>query len=923
MAETPQEAVIVRRCQAVVVRTLTDGCDDAEIAGVVDGLSRLPVDHPERARIAAGLLLALFGGGNEVTHAPVRHLEGLLRIADTDPPVGPRWARVRSFARVQAMAYAGMNGELSDVGAVESELSALTEVMGDNPAARPLIDVTRMMSDFMRASTDGDVSAMTRLQAELAERVDRSGDGDHPELASFTGLLSVAVQAMTAADRGDHTEMLEHFEALQEAVRHRADGDLLKQVMATTSVQLRPLQQMLGAADPNGVVQSTDEELEELVALTNRPDVTDFDRAMSHLALGGAYLKGGQQTDLSRIDAAIDSYRRALSLIPVERTQHAFCLQSVALGLLRRSEVAGNTDGLDEAARLLEQALDRLGGPHHPEWVLANELLATIRHRGGSIREAGEIGLLAQRGYAWRALLESDAAGAKVAIRDAARGAVNLARRCLQADNLADALRALDTGRGLMLFAATELRKVPARLDAAGHGDLARRWEAEEQPSPGLRREVLAALVERPDETDDLLDPPSLDEMKSALAELDADALVYLVPGDAPLPGLAVIAPVDGPPAWMALPHLMIDGDVEVEHYLTALADRSRDLVASPDQPRDLAAPPADDQFSGSLATLCDWAWRAAIGPLLEGYVATRPRADGEVPRLVLIPMGDLARIPWQAARRGDGTYAVELAAFSQAVSARLLCENAARRPVALSSAGLVVGDPDTGGVARNLDAARLEAHAVRQAFYQGARYLGRRPNGTVSPSGRGTAAEVRHWLADPGPAAGAAIHLACHGSFETGPDDVKSVLLLAPAEPDGAGAGEVTAEEILDMLAATPGRHVGLVVLAACHTGRSVHGYDEAYSLGTAFLAGSARSVLSTQWSIPDAPTSSLMYLFHHYCRREGLPPWQALRQAQMWMLDPRRLAPEGMPAELLLSVPAGVPAPVAAWAGFVHYGR
>ncbi|TCO59384.1 CHAT domain-containing protein [Actinocrispum wychmicini] len=176
--------------------------------------------------------------------------------------------------------------------------------------------------------------------------------------------------------------------------------------------------------------------------------------------------------------------------------------------------------------------------------------------------------------------------------------------------------------------------------------------------------------------------------------------------------------------------------------------------------------------------------------------------------------------------------------------------------------------------------------------------------------------------LTDLGPAAGVMLHLACHGSFATGLDDAKSYLLLAPADQRASGAGELTAEEILDLLATTEQCQVSLVVLAACNTGRSVHGYDEAYSLGTAFLAGGTRSVLSTQWSIPDLQTPALMYLFHHYCRTEGRPPWQALRQAQMWMLDPLRQAPERMPTELLRSVPAGEPAPVVAWAGFIHYG-
>jgi hypothetical protein len=540
-------------------------------------------------------------------------------------------------------------------------------------------------------------------------------------------------------------------------------------------------------------------------------------------------------------------------------------------------------------------------------------MLAEIRRRNGDPRESEQLGLTIQRSYAWRVLLETDAAGARIAVRDAAQGAVEHARRCLRADDPANALRVLDSGRGLMLFAASELSRIPARLDAAGRSDLVRRWAAEGRDSVDLRREVLAVLRELPDAADSLFDPPSLTEIQSALAALEADALVYLVPAEPSLPGLAIIAPVNGPAAWMTLPNLTVSDDLEVECYLAELTDRSRELAVQAD----------GSHFAGSLDVLCDWAWRAAIGPLLEQYMGSQPlRADGRDPRIVLIPMGDLARIPWHAARRGDGVYAVQLAAFSHAVSARLLCENAARSPAALSSSGLVVGDPDTDGAARMLDAARLEAHVIRQAFYQEARYVGRRPNGTVGPSGSGTADEVRQWLTDVGPAPGVMLHLACHGSFATGLDDAKSYLLLAPTDRGDLGTGELTAAEILDLLATAEQRQISLVVLAACNTGRSVHGYDEAYSLGTAFLVGGAQSVLSTQWSIPDAQTPSLMYLFHHYCRNEGLPPWQALRQAQMWMLNPQRQAPERMPTELQRSVPAGEAVPVVAWAGFIHYG-
>lgn len=923
MTGTLEEDAVVMRCQATVIRALTGRCAGAEVAEAAAGLAQLPDDHPERARIAAALLMALFRGTHASTGAAAEYAASageLLRLAEADPPTDPQWTQTRTFARMSALIYAGTQGELTDLSPLEDELGALAGLAGDNPQMTPVLGLLRTMSGLMRAVNDGNESVVRRVPGELADHIEQLRD--RPEFAPLLGMLEPMSRAFAANQRGDHAEMLKWFEASQQSALQLPGQDFVQQSMLDTVTRMEPLRAVLGDSGE----EMPEEQLDRLRELADRPGAPPHDRALTHLALGGAYLRGGRETDLARIDLGIGHHRQALALLPPEHPQHAFCRQSVALGLFRRSEVAANTDGLDEAEELLRGARDQLGGPQHPHWAMVNEMLGAIRERSGHAGEVGETGLLAQRSYAWRALLESDAAGAKIAIRDAAEGAISLARRCLNADNLEAALRALDTGRGLMLFAATELAKVPARLEAAGQTELARRWETEGPESGGLRREVLSVLTQASGEAGSLLDPPSVDEIRAALANLEADALAYLVPAEPPLPGLVLIAPADGPLAWMALPELSVHDDDGVERYLAALADRSRDAVPLPDDsvPRDLAAAPEDDPLGGSFDALCDWAWRAAIGPLLDGYLGGRtPRADGAVPRVVLIPMGDLARIPWQAARRRDGVHAVELAAFSQAVSAQLLCENAAREPVALSAGGLVVGDPDTGDVALGLDAARLEAHTVRQAFYQGARYVGRRPNGTVSPSGRGTADEVRRWLTDSGPGAGAMLHLACHGSFAAGLEDARAFLLLAAADPDGPGCGELSAEEILELLVAAPERQVGLVVLAACHTGRSVHGYDEAYSLGTAFLTGGVRSVLSTQWSIPDAQTPSLMYLFHHYCRREGLPPWQALRQAQMWMLDPGRVPPPGMPAQLVAAVPQGAPAPVAAWAGFLHFGH
>jgi CHAT domain-containing protein len=81
--------------------------------------------------------------------------------------------------------------------------------------------------------------------------------------------------------------------------------------------------------------------------------------------------------------------------------------------------------------------------------------------------------------------------------------------------------------------------------------------------------------------------------------------------------------------------------------------------------------------------------------------------------------------------------------------------------------------------------------------------------------------------------------------------------------------------------------------------------------------------TVVGTQWSVPDAAASVLMFLFHHYLRAENLPPAEALRQAQLWMITPDRRPPDTMPAQLRALTTRSEPAPPTAWAAFIHFGR
>ncbi|MCW2501733.1 MAG: hypothetical protein JWO79_17 [Actinomycetia bacterium] len=248
---------------------------------------------------------------------------------------------------------------------------------------------------------------------------------------------------------------------------------------------------------------------------------------------------------------------------------------------------------------------------------------------------------------------------------------------------------------------------------------------------------------------------------------------------------------------------------------------------------------------------------------------------------------------------------------FSSAVSARMFCDLAwAPDDVALGEDGLVVSDPDTGGSIPQLPWARLEAQAIHDTFYPHALHLGRTDDGRLSPGGEGTVEQVRAWLQS---GSGAITHLACHGAVQPGKGDEPTSYLVLE------GGRKLAAEDLVAALTAERGRRLGLAVLAACSSGVTGRGYDEAYSIGTALLASGTRSVVSALWEVPDSATSVLMFMFHHFLRK--LPAADALHAAQLWMLRPDRKIPDSMPADLRERI--GDPTDETAWAGFVHAGR
>lgn len=891
-------------CANIASAVVGHGDLDAAIAD----LHRLPADLPARCRLAAGLVEAINRAGLMTDLTRLRELDRLLPVADGAGITTPEWIRSRTTAEVTSVMHRVAERELTDLDAAAARIDALSGGSDADPALKPLFDAAYTSLRFARSVQEGDPGAMARYPADIRQLL-AGAPQDDPQVQALGELLTAYGELASANESGG--DVPDAVRRIQLAVERLPPGELRAVAEDSSSMMSALL-----AAGAGG--QLTVDQLGELRAQVARPGIADPEQALRHSGAAMAAMGLGQETDLGRVDMGLEHLREGLRVADPGDPQRVFHLSSLALGLFRRSELTNSSADLREARMLLVEARSLAVGPQHPQWQMINEMLADVSRLVGDDPDFHRSAVEGLRAHVWRVLVQQDPAGVAAAVRGASTDAVDTARRCLVAGDPASAVAALDAGRGLALFAATEVRALADRLAEAGDADLAERWRTAaaahdpEQLPADLRREVLKVLTAHSSAAA-LLDAPGLERIQNALVETDADALVYLVPAATPITGYAVVVPAAGAPSYMALPNLTIENDPDIERHLHMLSRNA--------EPARGVAPEDASGIAGSVGALCSWAWGAAIGPLVESYLPRLPAPPtGRPHHVVLVPMGDLARVPWQAARRKDGTYAVELVAISQAASARMLCHSAELSPVPPSPVGLLVGDPDTTDPktlrsARELDAARLEAFAIRRSLYRGARYVGRRPDGSVSPSGRGTSAEVLAWLADSDPAAGSWLHLACHGFVRTGAEPTAYLLL--------AGWEKLTAEELVERMARAPKRKIGLVVLAACRTGLSMSGYDEAYSLGTAFLAGGARSVLSTHWSVPDRTTSALMYMFHHFLRVEGRPAWAALREAQLWMLDPDRKVPQEMPAPLLEELDLTHLAEVVAWAGFVHWGR
>jgi len=604
----------------------------------------------------------------------------------------------------------------------------------------------------------------------------------------------------------------------------------------------------------------------------------DSKRANAMFAVASAIV-ASTPYDESLLRTAVAYGRQALLLTDSDSAVYPRYAVGLGMALYLLVKCDGDQAHVSEAIGWLGQAIDNAGDPSHPDWCSAHILLGKFHRLRGERDHSRQLGLLGLRGNRWKVLLQSGTDRAMAVANESVFDPAEVAAWCFNDGAAADAVAALDAGRAAILHSATAVGDLPSQLEAVGAADLATRWRTQpaDQVDPELRYAAMKALTG----VDHLLDSPSIDEIRHALRIAGADSLAYLfTTPDRRAGGAAVVVPADAAPEVLALPafsdapHGLLDR--YIQRYEAARSD-----------------PMEYQRWREALHHLLDWAGNTAIRPLLTRHDRVRH------PRIVLVPMGRLALVPWHAARLGRDP-AIRQATWSYAASARLFVNIAGRPPVRPDAGSLIVGDPDN-----TLWFAGREALAIRQAFYPNACYLGQPPSLADGP---GVPAEVLDWLAGDDRQV---LHLACHGVVQEGAADTSYLKL--------AGGQQLTAEELIEL--ARPGG-LDLVSLAACTTHLPTRGYDEAFSLATAFLVAGARAAIGSLWPVPDQATSLLMFMTHYYLRHDRRDPADALRLAQLWMADPRRRAIPEMPPDLVsLADDPNLADPVA-WAGFTHVG-
>lgn len=505
------------------------------------------------------------------------------------------------------------------------------------------------------------------------------------------------------------------------------------------------------------------------------------------------------------------------------------------------------------------------------------------------------------------------------AMRVAARANAVLGRTvewCLAAGRWKAAVTVAEEGRGLVLASVVLAGRVSSLLAATGRQDLLPGWQAgtAEGRAAGL------AAVSATFEGQFALLPPDVDRVSQAMwsSASTLDAVVYLVPAPPADPrdrrcaagARALIVRPGFTVEVLSLPAARTGPGSAVAAYLAAL-DGALDGVDG-SVPGGFRAGPGGPEWSAALERLGAWAHSAVVGPLVSH---TRGWDLGRLPHLALIPLGELAAVPYAAAWCADPgvpggrRYTAHDLVLSYLASARIVSSLVVRRRLPRDRRVVVVSD-----AVGDFPFSRNTAGGIVAQY-------GR--NGAAPDEGF----PAVHGRSGPGAATADRLLAAILGSDDVAGASVLHVTTHGHSRPPHLAAADrpLPVAEILDASRRRPpDAPGGLVVTSACLTDTTHESFDESLTLATGLLAAGATGVVGTRWPVDD-DTAAVFAIQLHHRLGAGLPPAHALREAQLAMLDPDASLPHGLGgvvAEHLSGIPHERLAEPASWAGYVHHG-
>jgi CHAT domain-containing protein/Tfp pilus assembly protein PilF len=241
--------------------------------------------------------------------------------------------------------------------------------------------------------------------------------------------------------------------------------------------------------------------------------------------------------------------------------------------------------------------------------------------------------------------------------------------------------------------------------------------------------------------------------------------------------------------------------------------------------------------------------------------------------RVVFIPQESLFLVPFAALQDSAGKYLIEKYTILTSPAIQVLDLTRQQRQRISGKSTLVVGNPTMPSIPSkagerfeqlvSLPGAEEEALSIAQLL---------KTNALIGKDA--TKSAILQQIPE-----ARIVHLATHGLLDdfTGLG-IPGAIALAP-NPNSTEKfnGLLTASEIVNLKLNSE-----LVVLSACDTGRGRITGDGVVGLSRSLISAGVPSVVVSLWSIPDAPTSSLMTEFYKQIEQKS-DKAQALRQAML----------------------------------------